>query len=140
MKILLCFYHLSDLLKLRCVSITLAMFWNNVVWFYHFSDGWNKCDVFLSLWANVGTNAMCFDHFSDGWNNCDVFLLLWRWFETMRCVSITIANVGTNATCFYHFCDLWRIVQTLCCKSCVHAIKNYLLTKWNYFYVFLSDH
>ena len=116
MKILLCFYHLSDLLKLRCVSITLAMFWNNETCFYHFSDLLKQCDVFPSLWrsfetiwcgfitlAMVWNNAMCFYHYSECWNKCDVFLSLKRWFETMQCVSITLAMVWNNAISFYPF-------------------------------------
>ena len=58
------FYYFSDVLKQFdaflllwryfetnwCVSITLAMVWNNVMRIYYFRDVLKQCDAFLLLW------------------------------------------------------------------------------------------
>ena len=35
---------------------------------------------------------MRFYYFGDGLKQCDAYLLLWRCFETIRCVSLTLAT------------------------------------------------
>ena len=112
---------------MRRVFITLTMFLNNAMRFYHFGDVFKqsitldgcRLDDRLFVWTIVCSFGRSFVHLGDRlfvvWvclsfrfvrrlgdvlKQCDAFLSLWRCFEIMRLLSITLVNRPFICFCF----------------------------------------
>ena len=129
----MCLRHFGDIVKQCDMFITLAIFWNNAMWFYHFGDPLKQCDdLYLSHWRRViiGLNRQsnrntshCFKRSPKWWKQialfrkigkvletCHIVVSKHRWSSrnTSHCFKILLAKFLNNATCFYHFGDVLK--------------------------------